>query len=167
MLALALFRFAPSLVSAQIHVDYQEPPASLNALFEKVDAVVLVRIAGRTELLNGYGRPVTDYRVIVLEKFKGDGSIPSKGPGLTVRRTGGLRKENAEVDFPVFESGDQYVLFLHYRRDLEGLTPAYGPDGAIRLDSNGVLMPLGYRAAQKYKNQSANELLEALRQLGR
>lgn len=158
---------APAL--AQIHVDYMSPPASVAKLFEKADVVVRARIVGRTATKNGFFRPVTDYSVVVIEKFKGDGSIPDRGAGLTVRRTGGLTPPDAEVGFPLFHAGEEYVFFLEFRRDMQGWTPAYGPDGVIGIDAHGVVRPVGSSVQEisaRYKDQKSAEFLDVLRRLG-
>jgi hypothetical protein len=149
----------------QIHVDYMRPPAALSSLFTESEAVALVRIVGHAEVFADASRTRTDYSVLVLEKFKGDGSTPAKGPGLVVRRSGGLTPNNAEVGFPQFQPGEQYILFLKYSHDLGGWTPAYGPEGAIKVDTNGRLAPIGYQVARQYKDQLAGSLLSELRRL--
>src|SRR3954462_1119929 len=169
LVALGLVWSCASMASAQLHVDYMEPPTSVSGLFEHSDAVVMVQVTGRHESLGTVSnRPQTDYTLIVLEKFKGDRSIPAHGPGLTVRRRGGLSASTAETKFAPFEPGEKYILFLRNSSDIAGLAPAYGPDGAIRVDPGGKLHPLGERAAtsRSYRDAPADPLLAELRRLG-
>lgn len=168
-LALGLIWSCESIASAQLHVDYKEPPSSVSGMFLQSDAVVLVQVTGRQESRgNVSNRLQTDYAVVVLEKFKGGGSVPSHGPGLVVRRRGGLSPATAETRFPPFEPGDKYILFLRNAPDVGGLAPAYGPDGSIRVEAAGKLEPLGDRAAMSraYHGKPSDSLLAELRQLG-
>ena len=100
------FRSAP-----QHHVDYMQKLLTIKGLFDVSDVVVFAQITGRKVLPEGNNSEATHYPVIIiLERFKGP--VKDHGPGLTVRRGGGVNKATSEVGFPAFEAGDKYVLFL-------------------------------------------------------
>lgn len=168
--AIAVLMLAVAAIhGSQLNVDYMAAPDTIAGLFEESEAVLLVRVVGAREVT---GRsPIhsrSQYPVLVVEKFKGDGSIPSKGPGFTVVRRGGLSADQAEVGFEQFKAGDEYVLFLRYNRELEGYTVAYGPSGAIRIDPGGTAKALGpAKATRSFTGRPTEDLLTTLREFAK
>lgn len=155
---------AAPVAFAQSYVEYRQAPAEIADLFKASDAVVLVQVTGRRRVPQDASFTMTEYPVIVLERFKG--SVPSHGPGLTVKRRGGTAAETAESGFPLFEAGDKYLLFLRFQAALGGLSPAFGPDGAVRVDPSGQLQPVGRQdIALKFRGRRTTDLIAELRKL--
>jgi hypothetical protein len=150
-------------VSAQHHVDYMRAPDTIKGLFDVSDVVVFAQITGRKVLSEGNNSEATDYPVIILERFKGP--VKDHGPGLTVRRGGGVDKATSEVGFPAFEAGDKYVLFLK-DGGAGQFVPAYGPDGAVLVSPSGEVKTVGRQEVTlKFRGYRSDALLAELRRL--
>lgn len=130
--------------------EFVSPPPTLNEMVLKADAVILGRITGARPYdkhIPGLAHP----RVKTLWTFRVGEVLHFKGSheGLAeiyIEREGGERDRGKHIvrelqpEFPPFELGQQYVLFLERAGDL--WWPAYGPDSAFRLSPTGVI-PMG------------------------
>ncbi len=148
----------------------EKPPERLRGLLDRSHIVVEGVITNATpadELIPGTDPPeyfiVTTYTVAVVTAFK-SGTTSSPGGPLLVTRPGGVRDRGDHIyrkvdsDFPLFEVGQRYLLFLKHLRRGE-YAPAFGPDSAFLITDGHVTT----RGKGPLATQLARDSAESLR----
>jgi hypothetical protein len=121
-------------------VNRQITPADLPDLVAQADLIVRVLVIdGRSGLTSNEREIETNYTVQILEVYaerppilahqrivvtKPGGTITSLGHSVTM----------AETDFPEFDTGEEYVLFLRQDRARQVNHVVFGSQGAFRLE---------------------------------
>ena len=115
-------------------------PVDLPTLVAKAGIISRVLVTQAKSSLIG-DQISTDYTVQVLSASKGQADL--EGRAITVRRPGGNvsieggTAKARDPDFPPFEPGEEYVLFLNL--EAEGhFTVPFGAQGAFRVDQGKV-----------------------------
>jgi len=112
----------------------------------------------------------TVYDVTVEEVLKPDSRM---APGLVVPvwRIGGKRDKGDHIeltdedDFPLFKSGDEYVLFLKWKDSRSAFEIIGGPNGAFRLTGSHVDSSGTSPVAKQEKGIRVDDFLNKLRAL--
>jgi hypothetical protein len=125
-------------------VNNEYSPTRVEQIASEADAVALVRIdLGKTLLGDHDTRVFTDYQVTVERVLKSRRSPEiTAGTAITVRRWGGamaLEGHNVvaqETDFPPFNIGQRYILFLTAAPPDPFYYVAYGPQGAFLISES-------------------------------
>lgn len=117
------------------------PPVDLPTLVRDAELIARVLIVGSDASLAG-DRISTEYRAQVLGVVKGAHEI--EGRVITVKRPGGkLSLEGGtatarDPDFPAFELGEEFVLFLKRTTEARFEVP-FGAQGAFKVDQGKVV----------------------------
>jgi hypothetical protein len=157
------------------NIYYNAPPPSLSEMERTADAVVFGRVLGGVSKDGGFFRKsdpgiTTSYRFKVHEILAAQGNRAVDPNELTVLKDGGaIDRGNridkvVDADFPPFELGHEYVLFLHWDAGQEAWVPAWGPNAAFEV-KGGIIRSPGY--AQISKEQNGLALDDFLIQLRR
>jgi hypothetical protein len=117
-------------------------PVDLSTLVAQSALIGRVLITDATSFLADGGRTIsTDYSGLVLSVEKGDPNL--LGKSVVVRRPGGrvvvdgVAITGTEPDFPPFERGDEFVLFL--KPDTNAyFSVVVGGQGAFKVESGSV-----------------------------
>lgn len=151
---------------------WKGPAATLAETILAVDAVVRGRVLGG-EPRDTKDNVTTAYRFKVDEIIHAFGGHPVNESEITILRNIGDRDRGAYIertidsDFPPFELGQQYVVFLNWDPYRGAWVPGIGPDSLIDI-TTGVVRSPGYHDLTKaQKGKPAAEYLELLRRLGR
>jgi hypothetical protein len=151
---------------------WKGPAATLTETILAVDAVVRGRVLGG-EPRDTKDNVTTAYRFKVDEIIHALGGHPVDESEITILRNIGDRDRGAYIertidsDFPPFELGQQYVVFLNWDPYRDAWVPGIGPDSVIDITTAVVRSP-GYADLTKaQKGKPAAEYLELLRRLGR
>ncbi len=175
--SLTLARQEKRVETTWINTNFAAPPGTLRDMSIKADAVVRGRVLGgqpKDADLKGApgGRPLTMYRIKVLEILSAFGGRSVPDSELTVVREGGDRDRGKVIErtihagFPQFTLGGEYVLFLRWNDEFAAWQPAWGPSGVFRLNA-GRVESIGDAAptSARFKDLQASEFLERLRRL--
>lgn len=158
------------------NIYYNAPPPSLSEMEKTADAVVFGRVLGGVSKDGGFFRKsepgiTTSYRFKVHEVISAQGKRAVDPNELTVLRDGGsIDRGNridkvVDADFPPFELGHEYVLFLRWDAGQEAWVPAWGPNATFEI-KGGLITSPGYAHVCKEQNGlSIDEFLEKLRRL--
>lgn len=153
-----------AVVDVPFHTDGGIGPAnSVDQLWNAATIVVSGTLTSGPEYVEIGGSPYTRYQMSVDEVFKGSAELSS----ITVQRPGGIVDRGTHLErrvnqnFPPFEKGEQYILFL---RHLPGdrYTP---PTEEFAFRSNkGVIEPKGRGVlALSLKGRPLADLVASLR----
>ena len=119
-------------------------PASFADLVKESDLVARVRVVKHRAALSSDETTVsTTYAAQLVEVLHSRGKEPATGGNIEVVRPGGTvvldghTVEVYEQDFPAFELGHEYVLFLREERT-RSYRVAHGAQGAFGIDNNLV-----------------------------
>jgi hypothetical protein len=155
-------------------ITYTSPPLSVPEMVRATDAVVFGRILGGVSQDIGYfrkGEPgiTTSYRFHVYEVLATQGERSVDPNELTILRDGGSidrgdRIDKVEdVDFPQFELGHEYIIFLRWNTEHEMWVSNWGPNGTFEVKA-GRITSLGIVTICKKQNGLAlDEFLSTLR----
>jgi hypothetical protein len=140
-------------VSSSIHIEYE--PATTTDLVRTADLIARILIQGEKSYLSkDETKVLTDNSAQVLEPVRQRRIAAPLPPAITIRRQGGTimlegRKVHAfENDFPPFELGVEYIVFL--KRESDGsFTLPYGAQSAFRVEGQAVDQMSRRRAAWK------------------
>jgi hypothetical protein len=109
-------------VSSSIHIEYE--PATTTDLVRTADLIARILIQGEKSYLSkDETKVLTDNSAQVLEPVRQRRIAAPLPPAITIRRQGGTimlegRKVHAfENDFPPFELGVEYIVFLKRESD--------------------------------------------------
>jgi hypothetical protein len=172
--AVAHFQQAKSTQLNIISTYFLEPPRSLPEMVNAADAVVFGRVLGGESKEGGFfhknGSGITTFYRFEAEEILATGTGRSIDPNeLTIVRDGGSIEQGHHVvkseveDFPQFESGQEYVLFLRWNTEHEAWAPAWGPHGTFHVTA-GKVQCLGFAAICKEQNGlSIDDFLAGLR----
>lgn len=125
-----------------VHTEFFEPPDTLRGMMVGADAVVEGRITAVTPRDRDGARPMvfSAYHLKVAEVFQLSSAQPITTDYITVLRVGGDRTRGTsteqvdEEDFPRFQMGHAYVLFLRWNLAMQAWMPAWGPDSVFETD---------------------------------
>jgi hypothetical protein len=164
----------PPIDVSSMVVEYLPPPNSLEEAVSRSDAIVRVRVRSlkyveRVE----QGSPVADthtvYSLLLTDVIK---TAPTRPLPTEVWRMGGDVVTNRgikrilEQDFPAFEIGSEYVLFLIWNQHLGAYQIAFGPNAAFQITVDDRIHALGNAAlARRYHGGTARELSSSIRQI--
>ena len=161
----------------KIYTSFKAPPGNVPDMVLGADAVVRGRMVGkqpvnaRTGAVRGREMTANHLQVIeILHNF----AKHQVEPGVLniLRPSGdfdrGSHIERAhQVDFPEFQPGHEYLVFLYWNEALDGWVPAYGPDSVFDLTSNRPIPFGSSKVATALAAKSSSELLTHVRFLGR
>jgi hypothetical protein len=121
----------------EILTSRQFPPAELADLVGKADLIGRMLVAGRESRLTADETAIeTDYAIQILDIYFTNRPIGGQTIKLTrpdgIFTLDGRSVTNYEPDFPAFEVGHEYVLFLKFNPDLEKYVIPFGSQGAFR-----------------------------------
>lgn len=121
-------------------VNRQITPGDMRDLVAQADLIVRVLVIdGRSRLTSNEQEIETNYTVQILEVY-GERPGISAGQKIVVSKPGGTitllghSVTMAETDFPEFDSGEEYVLFLREDRERQINHVVFGSQGAFRLE---------------------------------
>jgi hypothetical protein len=147
-------------------------PETLVQMRAQADAVARVIVnGGRPDDFFGAVVSVplvaTVYDVTVKDVLKPDSRI-APGSVAPVWRLGGKREGDYfeltdEDDFPLFESGEEYVLFLRWKESRRAFEIVGGPNGAFRLNEGNVICSGTSRLAKQENGGRADNFLNRVR----
>lgn len=151
---------------------FKGPPDSLREMALDADAVVRGRLLGGSpndrnnevftafklkvdEILHAFGGRRVDPSEIVILRRTGD-----RDRGSYVERT-------VQENFPAFELGHEYVMYLAWNEPLKAWVPAFGPDSVLDI-TKGVIESAGRaNITSAQRGRSAEDYLNAVRALSR
>lgn len=144
--------------STGISVLVEYAPLELSDLAKGADLVIRGRIVGeKPRLSRDEQSVVTDVTVQVLDVFRSGKTVLVPGSNLIVIKPGGTITLEGhlvrvhENDFPPFQLGEEYFLFLADR--VGGLEVYGGGQGAFRVDGSEVRQASRAHAAWQEKNE--------------
>jgi hypothetical protein len=159
-----------------LFTDGRVVPSTLRQMHAQADAVVkaIVNDGHSDDFLaaSDVAAPLvaTVYDVTVEEVLKPDSRI-APGPVVPVWRIGGKRDKGDHIeltdedDFPLFKSGDEYVLFLKWKESRRAFEIVGGPNGAFRLTQSHVDSSGTSPVAKQEKGVRVDDFLNKLRGL--
>jgi hypothetical protein len=122
----------------EVRITKQYSPLDLEGLVAGVDLVSRGVVEGKGSWLDE-NKVLTDYKVQVISVIRG-GDPSLEGRTITIRRDGGKvqidggRVTAYEPDFPFFEIGEEYILFLKRSAD-QLYVVRDGAQGAFRIEA--------------------------------
>jgi hypothetical protein len=138
------------------------------------DAVVFGRVLGGVPKEGGFfhrnGPGITTFYRFKVQEILATGADRFVDPSeLTIVRDGGSIDRGSKVEkvevanFPQFELGQEYVLFLRWHAEHEAWAPAWGPHGTFQVRA-GKIQCVGFAAICKEQNGlSIDDFLARLR----
>lgn len=130
--------------SVRFRTQREFSPVGLVELAKESDRIARVVVQAATSHLSEDQRSIyTDYTLQVLDQF-GSRTPPVAGETTIVRKPGGMVKvddheiSSLEGDFPPFEIGEEYILFLKFDSDIKRYIVPYGAQGAFRIIAGNV-----------------------------
>jgi len=130
-------------VVVQLRSEY--PPVTLSELARNCDLIarVLVVDNGRSRFTDDEQSIYSLFTIQILDAFvskrvlrPGENVVVAKAGGTVLIDGRSIRAE--EANFPAFETGEEYVLFLTLDAAAGTYRVAYGPQGAFRNDGGAV-----------------------------
>jgi hypothetical protein len=119
------------------------PPADVSELVAASDLIVEVTIASQRSFVHG-DSVWTDYGVQIARTLQSREPRVERGTLLTVRKRGGTVPVDGRTfisvdsQFPAFQAGEQYLLFLRADSDSTVYDVFAGPCGALRVVDGSV-----------------------------
>jgi hypothetical protein len=156
-----------------INTYFKEPPPSLREMALDVDLVVRARVVGsglEQRDLRGTPRPITLYSFKVEEVIQAFGTthVPDE---LGVLREGGSFDRGPHIDrvvqadFPQFQRGREYVLFLKWNPTDNAWIPAWGPHGVFEINGERINAVGASKIARAQSGSSVEDFVSRLRSL--
>jgi len=155
-------------------VDYVNVPTTLEDAVSRAHAIVRARVSdpqvrARTVNESSIATVVnTVFRLNVVDVLKQPVGMPE--PEEVLREGGELVTEKGtrrvvEDGFPMFDTNDEYLLFLFWNDYLGIYQPAFGPDAAFRITPDGLLKGLGQGPLSKLESgRDALDVEDRIRQ---
>jgi len=157
-------------------VDYVNLPSTLEDAVSRADVIVRARVSDpqvRTRTPGGSAVPNvvvvnTVFKLDVIDLLKRREGTPD--PKEVMREGGELVTDKGarrfvEDAFPMFDTNEEYLLFLFWNDYLGTYQPAFGPDAAFRITPEGLLKGLGHGPlAKRESGRGALEVGDRIRQ---
>lgn len=157
-----------------LFTDGRVVPQTLRQMYAQADAVVkaVINDGHSDDFFAASDVPAplvaTVYDVTVGEVLKPDSRVAS-GAVVPVWRIGGTRDKGDHIeitdedDFPLFKSGDEFVLFLKWKDSRRAFEIIGGPNGAFRLTADRVDSSGTSAVAKQEKGVRVDDFLNKLR----
>ena len=155
---------------------FKAPPPTLREMALSADAVVFGRVLGGVSSDGGFYRKsdpgiLTSYRFRVSEVLQSFGGHFVSSEELTVIRDGGAidrgkKIEKLEIlEFPQFEPGREYVLFLLWHETHKAWTPQWGPYGTFEVRAGRIRAIGDAKVTKEQDGLNLDEFLTKIRRL--
>jgi hypothetical protein len=152
-------------------VDAVDPPSTLAEFVAQSDAVAHVQILQSRTYLAPNGSVLTEHTARLVEPVKSHQRLGAASTVITIVQRAGRFDAGDHVievkDQPLFESAEEFVLFLRWNPTLGAFEVRNGPHGAFRVTAGGGLEPKSHsQLAQSVKDVDAQRFIATIRTLG-
>jgi hypothetical protein len=154
------------VVDMPIVADAYNPPSTLDDLVARSDAVIIARIKRAIDRSSGQ-QARTDYEIVLSETVKGHVELTSTA--VVCRGIGTIDQPHRTVrvfqpNFPAFQPGAEYLLFLRWDDAKKCFFSEFGPTGSALVDRvSGVKPFVSHPAIGALKGLQGAELVRALK----
>ena len=158
------------VIDSPIVADPYNMPSTLEGLIDRADAVVIARIKRARDVSAQQAR--TDYEIQLVETIKAHQELTASP--VVCRAIGTVEKPNRIVrvfqpNFPGFQPGAEYLLFLGWDETKRCFYPDFGAAGSALMDGVDGLKPFvphpAIGALKGFQRADAVRSLNAARKL--